>query len=857
MYYKKIYIRDFGIFQNQTLNNISKNLVVIGGKNRAGKSTFLKLLRYLPYGLPQNNLIPPAANQYYIEAELERENVNYNLSLEGYASPRLRSENNNYKTAADLFNQLDQLSYQHLFSISLDELQHLSRIARGKKKEKRLYSILLGAGFSELVKVPELADKYFNNARNIGGKLGDPSVAEFKPYYKEIKAAEKRRDQALLEIKEFSQKRNKLKEKQEKLDELKKKIKKLENRYFLVDLLKNNYSKLEEITEMRQKLDSQQKSDDLLAFIKKQRKKIVNFEQKEELIREKLKSYQAQKDRITAKKQKLIAELENLNSSWKSPLQQLERIEFDLIEEQKLKQKLKEYEQLKQKLEKIKSEIKSLEYRLEENEMDLKKLKFKDPSLVVKHSYLILAFSFLSLTSSFFADYNQLRYLSLILGLAAFIYYSSNYKSSRLEKEKADKLRKEIKITRKQIDDLQLEKKNNFENLNMLKTDLDNYAQILGVFEKDYMDFIDSYYREIKDQKRRLSQLKIEEAENEERLEELKSSLIKLKALITEAALYCNLDFTVSEETDLFKNSQVLFSDFKLLKDLLNLTDNYLTQKSQLEETLNSSDRIKKALTEIEQDGNSYQIFKNLFQEFSSLRAVKSEQESLTEKLNKFKQEREELDENITTLKNRINELSTSTKIEKAQQTIDQAQTELEKKAQDYAVHKSAAYILKKLRSRMIEKAEKELLEPAADILSRISSNHYSKLKTAANLDQSDFRIITAKDQQVKNSSELSRGSLEQLYLAVRLSRIKEIEPPLPVVLDDSLVNFDQEHLYNTAELISEFALRHQIFVLSCHPDLISFISELTDSEQLQYWKLDSGNFELTEQKKLIDYLSQ
>ncbi|MFW6229945.1 MAG: AAA family ATPase [Halanaerobium sp.] len=48
MYYKKIYIRDFGIFQNQTLNNISKNLVVIGGKNRAGKSTFLKLLRYLP-----------------------------------------------------------------------------------------------------------------------------------------------------------------------------------------------------------------------------------------------------------------------------------------------------------------------------------------------------------------------------------------------------------------------------------------------------------------------------------------------------------------------------------------------------------------------------------------------------------------------------------------------------------------------------------------------------------------------------------------------------------------------------------------------------------------------------------------
>ena len=254
MHYKKIYIRDFGIFNNQNLDDISNKLVVIGGKNRAGKSSFLKLLRYLPYGLPQDNSIPPAASNYYIEAELEKENTSYNLSLEGFSKPRVLDEKQREHSAVELFNQLDQLTYQHLFSISLDELQHLSKIAGGKKKEKRLYSILLGAGFSELVRVPELADKYYNRAVDTGGKRGDPSVADFKPYYNQIREAEDDRDEALLEVKEFSNKREELLKKQSSLQKLNEKIESVENEYILIDLLKNNYSELQEIEAVEQKL---------------------------------------------------------------------------------------------------------------------------------------------------------------------------------------------------------------------------------------------------------------------------------------------------------------------------------------------------------------------------------------------------------------------------------------------------------------------------------------------------------------------------------------------------------------------------------------------------------------------------
>lgn len=873
MHYKNLYIRDFGIFKNQNLNDISENLVVIGGKNRAGKSTFLKLLRYLPYGLPQNNSIPPASNQYYIEAELEKEKKKYNLIVKGYSRPEVVTKEQKQQTAAELFNHLNQLTYQQLFSISLNELQQLSKIAKGKKKEKRLFSILMGAGFSELVKVPELADKYFNNAKNIGGILGDPGVASFKPYYNEIKAAEEMRDQALLEIKEFSQKRELLQQNMEKLKLKKQKNDNLENQYFLLDLLKNNYSELDEIENMNAKLEktaanitnfnrgnlkqqknSQNKLDALLSYLKSQTKKINSYQQKKELLKEKIKNYKLQKDKIANNFKLLNAEVESLNSKWEEPLQQLENIKIDLIEEQKLNKLLIEYEELKTEIEKSKIEIKNFEFEIEENNLKLKEIKFQNPKTVLKRSYLILFLALLSLGSSFFTNYNQIVYLSLILASAAFIYYSSNYKNSKLEKQRVDKIKNENQTKKKKIDKLKLQLSKKKDQLDKIEIDLENYAQILGISENDYLKFLDSYFRELKDKKRRYRNLKIEEQENKEKREKLEKTLKKMRNLITNAAEYCSLDFSSFSEQDfdIMENYQILFEDFKILNELLRLSQNYLAKKSQLEYTLKASDKIKAALNKRKTD--AYSSFIKLYGEFSSLDAVEKEKKNISEKLTFLKHEKSNLAEEITTLKNKINDLSTSSKIEKAQQKIDQAQNELEKKARSYAVNKSVYFILKKLRSKMIKKAEKELLKPASEILGRISNQHYTELKATADLDQSDFKIITENGQEFNSVQQLSRGSLEQLFLAVRISRIKEITPPLPIVLDDSLVNFDRSHLYNTAELISNLASRNQIFILSCHPHLISYISEITDSAQ--YWKLESGEFELSDQKELINYLN-
>jgi uncharacterized protein YhaN len=70
-------------------------------------------------------------------------------------------------------------------------------------------------------------------------------------------------------------------------------------------------------------------------------------------------------------------------------------------------------------------------------------------------------------------------------------------------------------------------------------------------------------------------------------------------------------------------------------------------------------------------------------------------------------------------------------------------------------------------------------------------------------------------------TEELSRGTAEQLYLALRFGLIEEFArhaEALPVVMDDILVNFDADRAARAAATIRDLAERHQVLYFTCHP---------------------------------------
>ena len=80
------------------------------------------------------------------------------------------------------------------------------------------------------------------------------------------------------------------------------------------------------------------------------------------------------------------------------------------------------------------------------------------------------------------------------------------------------------------------------------------------------------------------------------------------------------------------------------------------------------------------------------------------------------------------------------------------------------------------------------------------------------------------------DEARLSRGTLEQLYLALRLGLMDHLDPEdqtLPMFLDETLVNWDDERLSSGLEVLSTVAERRQVLLFTCHPYLPERLEKL------------------------------
>ena len=76
----------------------------------------------------------------------------------------------------------------------------------------------------------------------------------------------------------------------------------------------------------------------------------------------------------------------------------------------------------------------------------------------------------------------------------------------------------------------------------------------------------------------------------------------------------------------------------------------------------------------------------------------------------------------------------------------------------------------------------------------------------------------------------MSTGTREQLYLALRLAYARHYcsySEPLPLILDDVLVNFDAERAKATLRVLAEVGEKIQVVLLTCHPHLIALAKEV------------------------------
>lgn len=78
-------------------------------------------------------------------------------------------------------------------------------------------------------------------------------------------------------------------------------------------------------------------------------------------------------------------------------------------------------------------------------------------------------------------------------------------------------------------------------------------------------------------------------------------------------------------------------------------------------------------------------------------------------------------------------------------------------------------------------------------------------------------------------SAQLSRGTAEQLYLSMRLALSEAVSGshPLPLLLDDLFVNFDEVRLVRALSVLRKVADRQQLIMMTCHEHVVRHVQTL------------------------------
>lgn len=156
---------------------------------------------------------------------------------------------------------------------------------------------------------------------------------------------------------------------------------------------------------------------------------------------------------------------------------------------------------------------------------------------------------------------------------------------------------------------------------------------------------------------------------------------------------------------------------------------------------------------------------------------------------------------------------------------------ELEELAGHYSIAAMAALLIRKAREIHERERQPGVLRRASHYFSRMTRGRY--VKVFSPMGEKDILAETANGQRMP-SAMLSRGTAEQLYLAMRFALAEEYEKivSLPLVMDDIFVNFDSRRLKETLVVLAEVAERRQILLFTCHEHVAEAVKAAMPASQ-------------------------
>lgn len=284
-----------------------------------------------------------------------------------------------------------------------------------------------------------------------------------------------------------------------------------------------------------------------------------------------------------------------------------------------------------------------------------------------------------------------------------------------------------------------------------------------------------------------------------------------------------------------------VFTVLKIIKNNNKIKEKNKEQKRYLTEIEIIQNNINKIQKNIDKK-NEENIQKNKIEKNKIKNTYKNEIDEneinylLEENINEINNILENLNNEISSLKLQLhtNEIDYNNIIKKSEEKAkleEQLEGSLEEKEEILKLANSiniAKTALENAYNKMKEEITPKFTKNLSNIVGKISSKKYNKIRFI----DGQGLIVELDNGEYINANKLSIGTIDQLYLSLRLSAMQEItQEKMPVILDEVFAYYDNERLENILKYLNENYKENQIIIFTCS----NREKEILDKNEIKY----------------------
>jgi uncharacterized protein YhaN len=222
--------------------------------------------------------------------------------------------------------------------------------------------------------------------------------------------------------------------------------------------------------------------------------------------------------------------------------------------------------------------------------------------------------------------------------------------------------------------------------------------------------------------------------------------------------------------------------------------------------------------------------------------ALPGELREIADAITDLERTRGELREAIGGEKTVLAGMDTGAAAAEAAEDAQEILARLEPDVQQYLRLRLASAVLREGIERYRKKNEGPVLGRASELFRRLTLGSFEALR----IDFDDHPAQGARGEQALAGvrpdgrsvlpTAMSEGTCDQLYLALRLASLEtwlQRSEPMPFIVDDILVSFDNQRAVATLEVLAELSARTQVIFFAHHEHLVDLARQCMSGEVL------------------------